>query len=65
LAPNTSASLQTALSSEAHLAEGKVLLEKHILNTGKSVMYRAGIPRPKVSKTDIIKIQHKFLLFMR
>jgi hypothetical protein len=50
LAPNTSTSLQTTLSAEAHLAEGQFLLEQ-TLNKAKSLMYRTGTRRPAIIKT--------------
>jgi hypothetical protein len=49
--PNTSASVQTTLPVEAHLAEGgQCLLEEQTLNKAKSLIYLAGTRR-LVSKT--------------
>jgi hypothetical protein len=43
LATNTSASLQTTLAADAHLAEGQFLREQQTLNNAKSLIYRAWI----------------------
>jgi hypothetical protein len=45
LDPNTSASLQTTLAADAHLAEGQFLLEEQTLNNTISMIYRAGTRR--------------------
>jgi hypothetical protein len=50
--PNMSMSLQTTLAAEAHLAEGQFLLKEQTLNKEKSLIYRTGIRRPTVSKTE-------------
>jgi hypothetical protein len=43
---------QTTLAAEAHLAEGKFLLEEQTLNIEKSLIYRTGTRRTTVSKTE-------------
>jgi hypothetical protein len=52
LVPNTSASLQTTLAADAHLAEGQFVHEGQTLNNAKSLIYRAGTRRPAISKTE-------------
>jgi hypothetical protein len=52
VAPNTSTSLQTTSAADAHLTEGQFLHEEQILNNVKSLIYRAGIRRPTISKTE-------------
>jgi hypothetical protein len=52
LVPNTSASLQTTLAADAHLAEGQFLDEEQTLNNAKSLIYRAGTRRQTISKTE-------------
>jgi hypothetical protein len=52
MAPNTSTSLQTTLTSDAHLAQGQFLLEEQTLNKVKSLIYRAGTRRTTISKTE-------------
>jgi hypothetical protein len=52
LDPNTSTSLQATLAADAHLAEGQFLLEGQTFNIAKSLIYRAGTPRPTLSKTE-------------
>jgi hypothetical protein len=45
--------LQTTLAAEAHLAEGQFLLEELTLNKETSLIYRAGIRRPTVSRMEV------------
>jgi hypothetical protein len=52
LAPNTSTSLQTTLTADAHLAEGQFLHEEQTLNYAKSLIYRAVTRRPTISKIE-------------
>jgi hypothetical protein len=52
LAPNTSTSLQTTIAADALLTEGQFLHEEQILNTAKSLIYRAGPRRPTIFKTE-------------
>jgi hypothetical protein len=50
---NASASLQTTLSGEVHLAERQSLLQERTLNLEKSLIYRAEAERPRVSKRTL------------
>jgi hypothetical protein len=49
---NTLTSLQTILAAEAHLTEGQFLPDEQILNTEKSLIYRAGTRKPTVSEME-------------
>jgi hypothetical protein len=44
--------MQTTTAAEAHLAKGQFLLEEREMNKAKFLMYRAGTPSPRVSKTE-------------
>jgi hypothetical protein len=44
--------LQTTLATEAHLAEGQILLTEQTLNIGKSRIYRTGTQRTTISKAE-------------
>jgi hypothetical protein len=51
LIPNASASQKTTFAAETHLIEGKFLREEQTLDTErKSLIYREGTRKPKVSK---------------
>jgi hypothetical protein len=47
-----SASLQTTLATEIHLAKGQCLLEEPTLKRENNLIYRAGTRRPTVSETE-------------
>jgi hypothetical protein len=48
--------LQTTLAAEAHLAEGRFLLQEQTLNKAKSLMYREGTRRPATIAVAVITI---------
>jgi hypothetical protein len=55
-----SASLHKILVADAHLAEGKFLLEEQTLNKEKPPIYRVGTRRKKKTKKWQIKTTVKF-----
>jgi hypothetical protein len=49
---NTSTSLQTTLTADAHPEEGQFLLEEQTLKNPNSLIYQAGTRRTTISKTE-------------
>jgi hypothetical protein len=62
LVPNNTTSSQITLTAEAHLVDGRDLLEQQILNIEKSLIYRAGNRRPAVSKKKTTECRTKLHL---
>jgi hypothetical protein len=50
--PNTSTFLQTALATEAYLADGQFVHEGENFNSAKFLKYLTGTRRPTISKTE-------------
>jgi hypothetical protein len=49
--------LQAAPAGEVRLTDGQFLLQEKTLNKERSLIYRAGIRRPTISKTEGLNLE--------